>query len=367
VTVAFNAARLTLGRQRRGKTQTRLAADCEIDARNIRRYEAGDASPSKETLNALAAALDFPVEFFLQDDPVVLLAQEASFRSLSTMTQQQADAALGAGSIAIDLANFLEKHLNLQKPALPDLSGATPEQAARELRSAWGLGNQPLPSAIQQLEAKGVRVFSLVEECKTVDAFCVQHKGVPFIFLNTMKSAEHSRFDACHELAHLTLHQSGPRRGKQIELEAHSFASSFLMPKEDVLAHAPRDVTVDAIVRGKRRWGVSAVAYARRLYTLSLVREWHYKQLCIEMSRLGFRTREPQPMLHEVSGLYQPAFELLKKKGIGRDDVAKALHISVAELDRLVFGLTLVPVRGEGQSTSRSRAQLRVVPGAKRI
>lgn len=347
-------------------TQIRLATDCDIDARNVRRYEAGDGRPTDETLNAIARALDFPLEFFLKDDPVVLLTRGASFRSLSTMTQQQADAALGAGSIAIELAGFLEKHLNLQELNLPDLTGVNPEQAAREVRSAWSRGNQPLPNTIQLFESKGIRVFSLVEDCKEVDAFCVQHNGVPFIFLNTVKSAEHSRFDACHELAHLTLHQNGPRRGKEIELEAHAFASAFLMPRDDVLAHAPRDITIHAIVRGKKRWGVSAMAYARRLFTVGLLREWHYKQLCIEMSRLGFRKSEPNSIPREQSGLFQKAFELLREKGIGRSDVAAALHISVAELDRLVFGLSMVPVRGEGRSTSVARPQLRVLPGAKK-
>lgn len=364
--MAFNPARLVLARQRRRKTQTRLAADCGIDARNIRRYEAGDAAPSETTLKAMAEALAFPVPFFLRDDPVVLLQEGASFRSLSTMTQLQADAALGAGSIAIDLAAFLDKHLKLPKPELPDFHGVPPEQAARELRSAWGLGNQPLPNVVQQLESKGVRVFSLVEECKDVDAFCVQHNGIPFVFLNTMKSAEHSRFDACHELAHLTLHQSGERRGKGIELEAHSFASSFLMPAEDVLAHAPRVVTVDAIVSGKLRWGVSAVAYARRLFTVGILREWHYKQLCIEMSRLGFRTREPRPIPRELSALFPRAFELLKEKKIGREQVANALNINVEELDGLVFGLTMVYLAGQGQLSVRPPPKLRVLRGAKR-
>jgi Zn-dependent peptidase ImmA (M78 family) len=180
-----------------------------------------------------------------------------------------------------------------------------------------------------------------------------------------VKSAEHSRFDASHELAHLTLHQTGPRRGKEIELEAHRFAAAFLMPRDDVLAHAPREPTTEAIVHGKKRWGVSAMAYARRLFSVGILREWHYKQLCIDMSRRGYRTTEPEPMQREQSQLLQKAFGLLKEKGIGRGDVARALSIGAQELDRLVFGLAMVSLRGEGGASQGVRPALRVIRGQK--
>ena len=84
---------------------------------------------------------------------------------------------------------------------------------------------------IKLLESKGVRVFSLAENTKNVDAFSCWRNDVPYIFLNTFKSADRSRLDAAHELAHLVLHRhGGPRQGREAEIEANSFASSFLMP-----------------------------------------------------------------------------------------------------------------------------------------
>ncbi|MEU8739183.1 ImmA/IrrE family metallo-endopeptidase [Streptomyces halstedii] len=41
-----------------------------------------------------------------------------------------------------------------------------------------------------------------------VDAFAVWREGVPFVFLNTQKSAERGRFDAAHEFGHLVMHGS---------------------------------------------------------------------------------------------------------------------------------------------------------------
>ena len=50
------------------------------------------------------------------------------------------------------------------------------------------------------LEAKGVRVFSLAENTRNVDAFSSWREERPFVFLNMQKTAERSRFDAAHEL-----------------------------------------------------------------------------------------------------------------------------------------------------------------------
>src|SRR3546814_6566541 len=55
-----------------------------------------------------------------------------------------------------------------------------------------------------------------LEDTKNVDAFSCWRNGQPFVFLNTFKSAERSRFDAAHELAHLVLHRHGGPQGREI-------------------------------------------------------------------------------------------------------------------------------------------------------
>jgi len=52
-------------------------------------------------------------------------------------------------------------------------------------------------------------VCSLAEQCREVDAFSLWRHGSPFVFLNTQKTPEHSRFDVAHELGHLVLHRHG--------------------------------------------------------------------------------------------------------------------------------------------------------------
>ena len=142
---------------------------------------------------------------------------------------------------------------------------------------------------IHLLEAKGVRVFSLVEETRSVDAFSVWRSNKPYVFLNTMKTAEHSRFDAAHELGHLILHKHGGPKGRTAEDEANRFASSFLMPSADVRARMPIVYGLDHIIREKVRWKVSAAALTYRLRQLRLTSEWENRQLCIQIARNGYR------------------------------------------------------------------------------
>jgi Zn-dependent peptidase ImmA (M78 family) len=83
------------------------------------------------------------------------------------------------------------------------------------------------------------------------------------VFLNAFKSAERSRLDAAHELAHLVLHKhGGPRQGRDAEIEANNFASSFLMPKADVRSRLPFVGRLDELLVAKKRWGVSTAALA---------------------------------------------------------------------------------------------------------
>ena len=160
----------------------------------------------------------------------VLTPEGVSFRSMSKMTAKQRDAAIAAGSIAYLLTDWVDREFDLPETDIPDFGGAEPEVAAQSLRQYWGLGELPIKNIIHQLESKGVRVFSLAENCMEVDAYSVWRGRRPFIFLNTGKSGEHRRFDAAHELAHLVLHRHAAPNGHEAEKDAQAFAGAFLMP-----------------------------------------------------------------------------------------------------------------------------------------
>src|SRR5262249_34669286 len=156
----------------------------------------------------------------------------------------------------------------------------------------WQLGTRPIRNMIHLLESRGVKVFSVVEDCRQVDAFSFWRGDQAYIFLNTARSAERMRMDVAHELGHLVLHgHLTPDRAH--EVQARRFGSAFLMPQATVRAGTPKLPTINSLIELKRQWNVSLAAIAFRMHELGLVADWHYHRLCVQMSALGYRMNEP--------------------------------------------------------------------------
>lgn len=341
----FNGGRLTLARKRRQLTKKDLAEKAQLTALTLTRLEAGETpEPGSETVRALAHALNYPTEFFYLNDSEALDTEAVSFRSLSSLTARQRDAALGAGDLAFELHAWVADRFELPAVQLLDLRDEDPVAAAEALRSHWGMGTKPVEHMIKLLESKGVRVFSLAEQHKHVDAFSCWRGNVPYIFLNTFKSAERSRFDAAHELGHLVLHVHGMTNGGwNVERDADKFASAFLISRGDLIGHLGRVSSLAQLVSAKKRWGVSVAALARTAFDAGLISDWHYRDLCKQMSSLGYRTNEPHGLEHEKSVLWKMVFDELWKDGITKDRIAAELHMPLDEIESLVGELLTQP------------------------
>lgn len=323
-----------------------------MSVRSVTAYESGETTPEPATLVKLAAVLDFPVDFFEGEDLTEVTDEMASFRSLARMTASQRHAAQAAGSLAMALHDWIARRFRLPDPDVPRVDpGVDPETAADVVRQAWGLGDKPIPNLVHLMEAKGIRIFSLAQESREVDAFSLWRRE-PFVFLNTQKSAEHSRFDAAHELGHLVMHWHHELpQGKQVEREANAFASALLMPAAGILAAAPRYPTVEQLIQVKRQWRVSAVALAYRLHTVGALTDWQYRQLYVHMSKLGYRTSEPSPVQRETSQILNKVFKALRQEGVSKADVARDLRVFPNDLDALVFNLAMLPIAGEARAS----------------
>lgn len=353
---SFNPQRLQVARERRGLSIIELALRIGVSPRQISNYEHGTSQPSAATLDAMTRELEFPPEFFFGNALVPLTGTNATFRSLRRTTAAQRNQVLAVGAIAMELNRSIEQQFNLPTVDLPDLSDyiGQPEAAAASLRSLWGLGERAIPNAIALLEVHGVRVFSLAEDLREVNAFSVWVGDRPFVFLNTIKSAEASRFDAMHELGHLVLHrQNGDIR--EMEAEANVFASAMLMPRADVVATAPVLVTLAGLIKLKRRWGVSVSALAHRLHDLRIIGPWPYRSLCVQINQNGFRTREPNPMDREFSRVLAKVLSALRKDHITVSDLAVQLAVPREEIERLVFGLAMVGLDGGEKTTPMNK------------
>lgn len=386
----FNSTRFSLARKRRGMKKRELAERIGVSERSVSSYEKGEQDPEVGTLKRISEALNFPEKFFFAPDPEELTPDIASFRSMSKMSARQRDSALGAGSIALLLDDWIEQKFNLPAQDFPDLgrepatltvlaaksdfeedipfptqkSAQDPEAAAEALRSYWGLGELPIKNMVALLESKGIRVYSLAIDAKEVDAFSLWYGGKPLVFLNTFKSAEHCRFDAAHELGHLALHRHGQAHGPELEREANAFASAFLMPRKSVLANGPKSATLPGLVAHKKYWTVSVAALNYRLHALGMTTDWTYRTLCIQIAEAGYRTREPNGAVHEKSILLEKVFSALRDEGITKTNVADELLIPIDEMNALTFGLMLNVLKGgqeADEKIKKSTAKMRLV------
>ena len=352
----FNPQRLAFARKRRGMNMTQLARDVGVDLRSISGYEKGEFEPKEDRLDRIASVLRFPVSFFSQPDVAELSPDTASFRAMSKMSAAKRDIALSAGGIALMLSEAIEARFELPSLDFPELSREpNPEAAAAALRRHWGLGELPIKNMIHLIESKGVRVFSLAIDAQEVDAFSFWREDQPFVFLNTQKSSERSRFDCGHELGHLVIHRHGEQRvdGSQtIEREADAFSSAFLMPRASVLGYATRMPTVEQLIRLKEIWGVSVAALNYRLHHLGITTDWHYRELAMQIARLGYRKEEPNSSPRETSQVLGKVLAGLRDEGISKTVIAHELHVTVEELDDLVFGLAVTSIQG-GQTGHR--------------
>ncbi|QOJ23827.1 MAG: ImmA/IrrE family metallo-endopeptidase [Gammaproteobacteria bacterium] len=334
----FNPHRLIIARKRRGLTSKELAELVGLSPITITRLEKS-GNPEPSTIDALSKVLGFSNEFFFGNDVDMLTRNSASFRSLTAMTAKERESALAAGSLAYLTSDWVTSRFNLPNVDLIDFSRERePEYAAQTLRQHWGLGEQPISNVIKLLESKGIRIFSLSEDTKNVDAFSCWRNGIPYIFLNTFKTAEHSRFDALHELGHLVLHKHGEAKGREIEREANQFASFFLMPSADLISHIQFVSSLDQLIKAKRRWGVSVAALTYRLHKTELISDWQYRAFCIQINK-KFGTSEPNGLDREKSVVWEKVFRELWNEGITKKDIAEELAIPIEEIESLVFGL----------------------------
>ena len=337
----FNTSRLTVARQRLGLTKRQLSERVGVDPRAISGFEAGEYEPTPDNLKAIAKELGYPIAFFQADDIDIPSPEGVSFRSMSKMTAKQRDKAIAAGALAYLLIDWVDEEFDLPPVDLPDLRELEPELAAVSVRQHWGLGFRPIKNMVHLLENFGVRVFSLSQDSKEVDAYSVWRGARPCIFLNTQKSGERSRFDAAHELAHLVLHQHAAPNGRDAEKEADRFAGAFLMPEESMKAHE-RVRNIDQLVSIKVKWKVSIAAATYRAHEVGLMSKWHYQTMFKEISQRGWRSREPFPMKRETSQIWRKVFAYLRRENIGVEDLAEELLIPSKELVNLVFGLVTI-------------------------
>jgi Zn-dependent peptidase ImmA (M78 family)/DNA-binding XRE family transcriptional regulator len=334
----INPERVELVRRRLGLTKIGFAKQIGVDRKVIQRFEAAECDLPEECLEKLCVFSGYPKAFFEKSSPEYPNADGVSFRSLRSLTAGARDAAIAAGALAFEFDDWVTERYELPDHCLLQTENISPVAAAAFLRAKWGIGQRPIGNMINLLESRGVRVFSLAEQTRHLDAYSLWRDDKPYIFLNTLKTTEHSRFDAAHELGHLIMHRHSGSAHPSAEHEAHAFASAFLMPEDDLLAEIPWVRSLDDLIEKKIRWGVSVAALNYALHKIDVVSDWHYRSYYISLAKIG-REIEPNPLPPETSQVWAKILTDLWKQGISISRIAEKLCLPEKELNDLLFGI----------------------------
>jgi Zn-dependent peptidase ImmA (M78 family)/DNA-binding XRE family transcriptional regulator len=294
--------RITQARELAGLTKTDLAERLEKTVAAVSQWESGSKNPTSENLLSISKVLDVPISLFLLPIPTELSRRgPITFRARSAaktaILRRQAQR---LAEVVSELYIWLEKWIAFPSPNLPEISGNDPEEAARQCRRAWGLGDLPILKLGELLESKGIRLCAASFGETRFDAYSCIFSGRPFAFLGTIKQDRaRSRFDAAHELGHLLCHQHYSddeltAKNQEIEREADAFGGAFLLPA-DSFSKDVSDTSLDGFKRLKPKWGVSIQAMIFRARELELITQETYERHFRNISAYGWRRARSEP------------------------------------------------------------------------
>lgn len=333
-TTGFVAGRLRQAREARGLSVVALADLAGVSSAAISQYEKGQHLPRMETSEVLAKRLNLPLSYFLKPEVVAPVEQHRLFyRSMSSATKQARTRAGRRLEWFKEIVAYFEQFFDFPEPNVPDfglsddfreITRATIESAAEQLRAYWRLGMEPVADVIRTMEANGIYVSRGTLGAETLDAFSEFDAQRPYVFLNSDKNVlVRSRFDCAHELGHLVLHRNVKQKDlnravdfKVIESQAHHFAGAFLFPAKSF----QRDIwglSLDSFRSLKPTWKISVAAMISRASQLEMLDEEETKRLWINLSRRGWRQCEPLDDLPcEQPKMLAKAADALIKNGI---------------------------------------------------
>lgn len=349
----FNGERLKIARMWRNLSATQLADLTGFSRQTISMLENGKLmNPEFATVQKLSEKLGFPVTFFLEETKINLNESTTYFRSLLTTNKKyRVEQEEKIKFIAI-VYNMLSEYLEFEKVNLPRIpTNATPQEAANILREYWGLGNRPIENIVYVAESNGLIVTDFETATGDVDAF--SHKITSddmetylIGYSKNKRTAARIHFDVAHEIGHILLHNwredlecIDKEEFKEIELQAHAFASAFLLPEDEFRKDvSPYATNLAYYTELKKTWKVSIAAMIRRAKDLDIITADDYSRLMRNMQKQGIRKIEPldDELVTAEPSLLRQAIKILF------DQKVFTPNEFLEELSR-EYGLTLYP------------------------
>ena len=345
--------RLKIARAASGLSLRELEAEIDnlVTAQAIGKYERNEDMPSSKVLSALATALHVSEDYLLASDDLVLEGVEFRKKGMESKREEAFVEGQALHLLERDLA--LEDALGLasvvwdrpREAPYPVTAVADAENAARAVRTNWGLGVDPILNLAELLEERGIKILSV--DLSDIDGLTakVRRKNgepIPLIVIKENEWSERKRFTLAHELGHMVM---DVRSGVNAEKAANRFAGAFLMPAEALWREIGKHrtmISLGELVRLKELFGASFQAIVYRCHDLGIISDPAYRRLFQVFNEKGWR----KPPYEELGALpaskehpqrmQRLCFRALSEGLISEAKAAEILGISVRDLTRLM-------------------------------
>lgn len=338
-----NPSMIVLAREFRGYTQEKLAREIFIGQARIAKIESGVQSDLQQPLfQLLCEALGFPAEFFQQEEDLIGFGSSAYYyRKKADLTASDRRRIHGV----INLLRINIKHMlgyvDLDPPrSLPRLDvedyGGSSEKIAQAVRAMWNVPDGPIKNLTTLIESSGIIIVPCEFYTRSMDATSLRLAEMPpLIFINMQLPGDRWRFTLAHELGHIIMHDV-PR--EDMENEADRFAAELLMPELEMRAQFSiiPNLRLQDLANLKTYWKASMGALLMRAGDFGLLSDNQRRYLWASMSKLGYRTCEPNPIPKEESKTYQKVLRFFTENlQYSEDELSKTLKINRQVLDEL--------------------------------
>lgn len=308
----FNGKRLKTARMYRGKTIDVLANETKINKKDILAFEEDKYKPVVENVMKLSNNLNFPKEYFFQNDDIRVTIENTHIRPESPIPRVEEISYKEKIVMTHKIISFIESYIQFPAINLPDnLSKYDDmETLATKMRRHWGLGDGPIGNMVTLLEVNGISISSMNVEKRGAVSFTqkqsIDRNSRYLVCLgNDRKSATIRNFDLAYELAYIVSVEAGiPSK----RFSKEEFACAFLLPKETFFEDLGKAHELEDYVELKKKWIVPISAMILRAYQLEVINYKKYMYLMREMEKQGWLKKEP---LDENIKATNPA--LLKK------------------------------------------------------
>jgi Zn-dependent peptidase ImmA (M78 family) len=318
-----------------------------VTAQAIGKYERNEDMPSSGVLSALARALNVSEDYLLATEDMVLDGVE--FRKKAITSKREEAFVEGQALHLLQRYLTVEDALGLasvewdrpREAPYPVAHMADVENAARALRSDWGLGADPIPNLSELLEERGIKI--LAADLSDIDGITARVKRkagnpIPVIVIKREAWAERKRFTLAHELGHMLM---DVRPGFDAEKAANRFAGAFLMPAEALWREIGKQrtaISVGELSGLKELFGASFQAITYRCRDLGILGENAFRRMFQSFNQHGWRKppyEEPgamKPEEEQPQRMERLTFRALAEGVIEESKAAEILGLSVRDL-----------------------------------